>query len=163
MKKKDILVLAFGVAAFPPIWAVLAGKIGVAIAPVALVVAAIYVAANGNTALGIRQSLSYALSVVWTLIALKMVGGLPFPQPVNLYITLFIMGGLAVLIAGFLPQIFDLAALLGGWAIGLTIFTTIGDPGSLALPIQLLIAELVGVWYVGWGLLWFLGKFGSKE
>ena len=29
MKKKDILVLAFGVAAFPPIWAVLAGKIGV--------------------------------------------------------------------------------------------------------------------------------------
>ena len=162
MKKKDILVLAIGIAVFPPIWAVLSGHVGVTVGPVALICAGIYVASKGTPAIGLRQSVSYIASIIWTLAAMKLLEILPFGADINLYVTLFVLGGVAVLIACNLDKVFDLPAWLGGWAIGLTVIAPKGISGMGTLPIQVLVAMLVGVWYVGYGVSVFQRLF-SKE
>ena len=163
MKKKDIIILAVGIAVFPPIWAVLSGHIGVTVGPVALICAGIYVASSGTPAIGLRQSASYIVAVGWTLLAMKLLEVLPFGADVNLYVVLFVMGGVAVLIACSLPKVFDLPAWLGGWAIGLTVIAPKGLSGMGTLPIQVLVAMLVGVWYVGYGVSVFQGLFSKKK
>lgn len=45
--KQEVFILAFGIALFPPIWAVLAPHIGVTTGAVALICAGLYVT-NGN-------------------------------------------------------------------------------------------------------------------
>lgn len=152
MKKRDIIVLAIGIAVFPPIWAVLSGHIGVTVGPVALICASIYVASNGTPSVGVRHSLSYIVSIGWTILAMKMMEILPFGDDGNLYATLFVMGGIAVLIAGFLPKVFDIPAWLGGWAMGLTVIAPKGLAEMGTLPLQMLVAMLAGVWYVGYGV-----------
>ena len=163
MKKKDIIILAIGIAVFPPIWAVLAGHIGVTVGSVALICASIYVASKGTPEIGLRQSASYIVSIGWTLLAMKLLEALPLGEDLKLYVVLFVMGGAAVLIACSLPKVFELQAWLGGWAIGLTVIAPKGFSGMGTLPLQVLAAMLVGVWYVGYGVSVFQRLVSGKK
>lgn len=74
---------------------------------------------------------------------------LSWNQDLELFCILFVMGGVAVLIASAFPKIFYLPAWLSGWAIGLTIMSPLGFDSIGTYPLQIGGAMLVGVWYVG--------------
>ena len=70
----------------------------------------------------------------------------------ELFLTLFVMGGLAVLFGSLAPKWIFTPAWLCGWAIGLTIIGPL-DTGSIGtLPLQIAAAMAAGVFYVGVGV-----------
>lgn len=150
--KKDILILALGIALLPPIWAVIAPFIGVTTGAVALISAAIFVAANGCIKNAVPISLGFVAGLLWTLLAVWLLGILPINASVSLFIVLCVLGGIAVIISCSFPKIFFLPSWLGGWAIGLTVIAPLGISGMGTLPWQLLVSMLIGVWYVGLGV-----------
>ncbi len=146
---RDNLTLALCVALFPPIWAVLAPHIGVQTGAVALICAGLY-SANGNkTEDALRISLGFIAGDIWAVIAIFMMDRLPVVPDAATFITLFALGGLAVLVSSLLPRLFHTAAWLCGWAIGLTVMAPSGWDGVGTYPIQIGAAMLVGIWYVG--------------
>lgn len=77
---------------------------------------------------------------------------LPFNPDVELYCTLFVLGGLAVLIGETLPRYIFTPSWLCGWAIGLTIMGPLNVAEIGTLPVQIGAAMLAGVIYVGIGV-----------
>lgn len=145
----DVWTLAFLIALFPPLWAVLAPYVGVTTGAVALICAGLY-AANGNKRTdAVRISAGFLLGDLWAVLALKIMDLLPFSASLELFITLFLLGGLAVLISGLVPKFIFCPAWLCGWAIGLTVLSPVGLDDMGTLPIEIGAAMLVGVWYVG--------------
>lgn len=82
-------------------------------------------------------------------LALWIMDHLPFGADPNLFCTLFVLGGLAVLLSALAPRFIFCPTWLCGWAIGLTILSPVGFSGMGSLPLQIGAAILVGVWYVG--------------
>lgn len=150
--KKDTLILAFCIALFPPIWAVIAPYIGVTTGAVALICAGLYVTNGNKVSDAVKISLGFLIGDFWAVFALFIMNYLPFNKDINLFITLFILGGLGVIISAFLERWIFCPALLCGWAIGLTILAPVGYGKLGTLPIQIGAAMLVGVWYVGVGV-----------
>lgn len=152
MKKKlnaDVWTLAFGVALFPPLWAVIAPYLKVSTGAVALICAGLY-AANGNKREdAIKISVGFLLGDLWSVLALKIMDTLKWNENVELFGTLFVLGGLAVLISALIPKFIYCPAWLCGWAVGLTILSPAGCENIGTVPIQIGAAMLVGVWYVG--------------
>ncbi len=150
MKKltRPVWTLALCIALFPPLWAVLAPYIGVQTGAVALICAGVYNASTEKRR-ALRMSLGFLAGDAWAVLALWTMEKLPWNPNIELFATLFVLGGCAVLIASLLPKIFNLPAWLSGWAIGLTIMTPMGFLQIGTVPIQIGIAMLVGVWYVG--------------
>ena len=150
--KKEVLALALGIGLLPPIWAVASGHFGITCGAVALICAGIYVA-NGNKAEdGVKISIGFLMSDLWAVIAMWSMEHLPFSADLNTFLTLAVMGAVAVLIASALDKWIFLPAVLCGWAIGLTVMGPFGTAGMGTLPIQIGVAMLAGVWYVGWGV-----------
>ena len=152
MEKKwnrENLTLALCIALFPPIWAVLSPHFGVEVGAVALICAGVYAAAGNQTKLAVPMSLGFLAGDAWAVAALWMMELLPFGQSVSVFLTLFLMGGLAVLIASLLPKIFYCPAWLCGWAIGLTVMGSMDLQNLGSMPLQIGAAMLAGVWYVG--------------
>lgn len=146
---RENLTLALCIALFPPIWAVLAPHIGVQTGAVALICAGVYAAAGNQTKLAVPMSLGFLAGDAWAVLALWVMEHLPLGAEVTLFVTLFVMGGLAVLISSLLPQVFFCPAWLCGWAIGLTILAPMGLGAIGSTPIQIGAAMLAGIWYVG--------------
>ena len=146
---RETLTLALLIALLPPLWAVLAPTLGVQTGAVALICAGVYVAAGNDRKKALPMSLGFLAGDAWAVAALWIMELLPFGGNGNLFVTLCLMGALAVLIASALPKVFFLPAWLCGWAIGLTVM----GPMELKLlgttPLQIAAAMLVGVWYVG--------------
>ena len=146
---RETLTLALLIALLPPLWAVLAPTLGVQTGAVALICAGVYVAAGNDRKKALPMSLGFLAGDAWAVAALWVMELLPFGGNGNLFVTLCLMGALAVLIASALPRVFFLPAWLCGWAIGLTVM----GPMELKLlgttPLQIAAAMLVGVWYVG--------------
>ena len=146
---RETLTLALLIALLPPLWAVLAPTLGVQTGAVALICAGVYVAAGNDRKKALPMSLGFLAGDAWAVAALRIMELLPFGGNGNLFVTLCLMGALAVLIASALPKVFFLPAWLCGWAIGLTVM----GPMELKLlgttPLQIAAAMLVGVWYVG--------------
>ena len=143
---RETLTLALLIALMPPLWAVLAPTLGVQTGAVALICAGVYVAAGNDRKKALPMSLGFLAGDAWAVAALWVMNLLPFGENGNLFVTLCVMGALAVLIASALPKVFFLPAWLCGWAIGLTVM----GPMELKLaPLQIAAAMLVGVWYVG--------------
>lgn len=166
MKQKwnrENLTLALCIAMFPPIWAVLSPRLGVEVGAVALICAGVYAAAGNQTKLAVPMSLGFLAGDVWAVLALWMMELLPFGQGVSLFLTLFVMGGLAVLISSLLPKIFYCPAWLCGWAIGLTVMgpMELGKLGTM--PVQIGAAMLAGVWYVGVAVEWIHQKMCKRK
>lgn len=163
MNEKTIskLTLALGIALLPPIWAVLSPMVGITTGAVALICAGLYVA-NGNKASdALKIAIGFLCGDIWAVIAIFIMEKLSFNPNAELYCTLFVMGGLAVLIGESVPKFIFTPAWLCGWAIGLTIMgpMAIADIGTL--PLQIGAAMIAGVVYVGIGVDAFQKKLIS--
>ena len=156
-KTVNMLTLAFGIAFMPPIWAVLAPFIGIGTGSVALICAGLFVA-NGNRRQDtVKISVGFLLGDLWAYIAVWVMETLQWNPNVELYVTLFVMGGLAVIISETFSSVISTPSWLCGWAIGLTIMGPMQMDGIGTLPIQIGVAMLVGVIYVGVGVDAFQG------
>lgn len=160
---RETLTLALCIALFPPIWAVLAPRIGVQTGAVALICAGVYAAAGNRTELAVPMSLGFLAGDLWAVVALWVMDLLPLGANASLFVTLFVMGGLAVLIASLLPRIFYMPSWLCGWAIGLTIMAPAGLAALGSYPLQIGAAMLAGVWYVGVLVEWIHQKLCRKK
>lgn len=158
MSKRDknewinILTLALGIALLPPLWAVLSPHIGVSTGAVALICAGLYVANGNKVQDGVRISIGFLCGDFWAYCALKIMDVMNLSPDVELFITLFVLGGAAVIIGCIFSRWIYLPAWLCGWAIGLTIMAPVGMGKLNSLPIQIGAAMLAGVWYVGAGV-----------
>lgn len=141
--------LALCIALFPPIWAVVAPYFQVSTGSVALICAGLYVAHGNHPKYALPISLGFVLGDVWAVLALRLMAVLPLSGSAALFVTLFVLGGLAVLLAGLAPHRIDTPSWLCGWAIGLTILSPLAADAVLSLAAQIAVAMLAGVWYVG--------------
>lgn len=151
-KKIRMLTLALGIALLPPIWAVLSPYMGISTGAVALICAGLYVANGNQRKDALKITVGFLCGDLWAVLAVWIMESLPFNLDVELYITLFLMGGLAVIIGETWPRYIFVPSWLCGWAIGLTLMgpMEIQDIGSL--PIQIGAAMIAGVVYVGIGV-----------
>ena len=169
MKKKwtrENLTLALCIALFPPIWAVLSPKFGVEVGAVALICAGVYAAAGNRTELAPSMTFGFFAGDCWAVLALWMMNALQsLGQSGSVFATLFVMGGLAVLISSLLPKFFYCPAWLCGWAIGLTVMGPMELKQLGSMPFQIAAAMFAGVWYVGVLVEWIHQKLcqGKKE
>ena len=153
-KEKQIqkLTLALGIALLPPIWAVLSPYIGVSTGAVALICAGLYVANGNKRSNAFRIAAGFICGDIWAVLAIWIMESLSFHPNVELYVTLFVLGGLAVLIGESVPKYIFVPAWLCGWAIGLTIMGPMSIHTIGTLPIQIGAAMIAGVVYVGIGV-----------
>ena len=151
MKEKRInaLTLAFTVALLPPIWAVLSPYIGVTVGAVALICAGLFACLGNNIKKAIPVSLGFLLGDMWAVIALTIMAHSSLGPNLTLYLTLFVMGGLAVILGTIGEKAIFVPAWLAGWAIGLTIMGPMDAVAVGSIPLQIAAAMLAGVWYVG--------------
>ncbi|SEL00291.1 Protein of unknown function [Pseudobutyrivibrio ruminis] len=151
MKEKwiNVLTLAFTVALLPPIWAVLSPYIGVTVGAVALICAGLFACLGNNIKKAIPVSLGFLLGDVWAFIALTIMAHSTLNPNLTLYLTLFVMGGLAVILGTIGEKAIFVPAWLAGWAIGLTIMGPMDIAAVGSMPLQIAAAMLAGVWYVG--------------
>ncbi len=98
LKKIKMLTLAFGIAFMPPIWAVAAPYIGVSVGAVALICAGLYVANGNQRKDAMKIAAGFLAGDVWAVTAIWIMETLSWNPNLELYLTLFVMGGLAVLI-----------------------------------------------------------------
>lgn len=146
------VALALGIAILPPIWAVLSPYMGVSVGSVALICAAVYVANGNQRRDAVPIIIGFWLGDLWAVLAMWVMEILPIHPDVELYLTLFALGGAAVLIGGAFPKWIYTPSWLCGWAIGLTVMAKEGLSDIGLLPIETGIAMLVGVVYVGIGV-----------
>lgn len=152
IKRIQMLTLAFGIALLPPIWAVLAPHIGVSTGAVALICAGLYVANGNKREDAFKIAMGFLCGDIWAVIAVWVMETMQFNPEVELYITLFVMGGLAVLIGETLSKIIFTPSWLCGWAIGLTIMGSMQVAEIGTMPVQIGVAMIAGVVYVGVGV-----------
>lgn len=152
IKRINTWTLAFGIALIPPVWAVLAPYIGVGTGAVALICAGLYVTNGSKRQDACKIALGFTMGDLWAVTAVWIMEKLPWNPNLELYLTLFIMGGLAVLMGETFGRYVFTPAWLCGWAIGLTIMgpLKIADIGTL--PVQIGAAMIAGVVYVGIGV-----------
>ena len=153
-KEKQIqkLTLAFGIALLPPIWAVLSPYIGVSTGAVALICAGLYVANGNKRCDAFKIAVGFLCGDIWAVLAIWIMESLSFHPNVELYVTLFVLGGVAVLIGESVPKYIFVPSWLCGWAIGLTIMGPMSIHAIGTLPIQIGAAMIAGVVYVGIGV-----------
>ena len=147
-----MLTLAFGIALLPPIWAVAAPYMGVSVGAVALICAGLYVTNGNQRKDAFKITAGFLAGDVWAVLAVRIMETLSFDPNIELYVTLFVMGGAAVLIAETFPSVFFTPAWLCGWAIGLTVMAPVKVADLGTLPIQIAAAMAAGVFYVGVGV-----------
>lgn len=152
IRKINMLILAFGIALLPPIWAVLAPVIGVSTGAVALICAGLYVTNGNKREDAFKISAGFLLGDLWAVIAVAVMEKLTWNPNVELYLTLFVMGGLAVIIGESFGKYIFTPSWLCGWAIGLTIMGPMSLNEIGMLPIQIGVAMIAGVVYVGIGV-----------
>ncbi len=151
MKEKWIntLTLAFTVALLPPIWAVLSIYVGVTVGAVALICAGLFAVLNNDIKMAVPVSIGFLCGDLWAVIATKVMGVSKLGPNMTVYLTLFVLGGLAVIIGSIFEKWIFVPSWLGGWAIGLTIMGPMDSTVLGTMPIQIAAAMLAGVWYVG--------------
>lgn len=166
-KRIQMLTLALGIALLPPIWAVLSPYIGISTGAVALICAGLYVTNGNQRKDALKITIGFLCGDLWAVLAIWIMESLPFHPDAELYGTLFVLGGLAVIIGETFAKYIFVPAWLCGWAIGLTIMgpMKVQDIGSL--PIQIGAAMIAGVVYVGIGVDMFqkmlLKKFMEEK
>lgn len=148
-KWMNILTLAFTIALLPPLWAVFSGICGVTVGAVAMIVAGFYVAAGNTIKKAWQIMLGFLCGDVWAVIATCIMAFFNFNPNVELYSTLFVMGSLAVILGSLLEKWILVPAWLSGWAIGLSILGPLAPRDFGTLPLQIAVAMIAGVWYVG--------------
>ena len=147
--KKEIVTLGLLIAILPPVWAVASPYLGNSVGPIALIAAGIY-GANGNRFEDAhRIALGYLAGDIWSLIATVIMRHTPIHPDLTLFLTLAVLGFLVVVISNRFPRQFYMAAWLAGWAIGMLTMNLDTVTPLANLTVQIAIAMLVGVYYVG--------------
>ena len=147
--KKEVLTLAALIAVLPPLWAVLSPYIGISVGPVALICAGIY-ATNGNKFRDAHKiALGYLAGDIWALIAYEIMAYTPLNADLTLFLTLAVFGFILVLISSKWPGIIHMPSWLTGWAIGMLAMNLDKTTPVLSLTVQIAVAMLAGVYYVG--------------
>ena len=149
---KNKLTLALGIALLPPIWAVLSHYIGVTTGAVALICAGVYVANGNKVSDALKIAIGFLLGDAWAVIAIFVMEKMSLNPNLELFLTLCVMGGLAVLIGESVPKFIYTPSWLCGWAIGLTIMGPMAIAEIGTLPLQIGAAMIAGVVYVGIGV-----------
>ncbi|SEA37915.1 Protein of unknown function [Pseudobutyrivibrio sp. ACV-2] len=151
MKEKwiNVFTLAFTVALLPPIWAVLSPYIGVTVGAVALICAGLFACLGNDIKKAIPVSMGFVLGDVWAVVALQIMAHSSLNPNLTLYLTLFVLGGLAVILGSIGEKVIFVPAWLAGWAIGLTIMGPMDINLIGSMVPQIAVAMLAGVWYVG--------------
>ena len=149
MKKKEILTLALLIAIMPPAWAVLSPYLGNTVGPIALICAGIY-GTNGNKFKDAHKiALGYLTGDIWALIAFEIMAHTPINPDITLFLTLAVFGFILVVISARFENIIHMPSWLTGWAIGMLTMNLDTNTPVLSLTVQIAVAMLVGVYYVG--------------
>lgn len=149
MTKKEILTLALLIAVMPPAWAVLSPYMGISVGPVALICAGIY-ATNGNKFKDAHKiALGYLAGDIWALIAFEIMAHTPLNPDLTLFLTLAVFGFILVIISARFANIIHMPSWLTGWAIGMLAMNLDTTTPVMSLTVQIGIAMLAGVYYVG--------------
>lgn len=94
-RKAETWTLALCIALLPPLWAVAAPYLNVTTGAVALICAGLC-AANGDKAADApRISAGFLLGDFWAWLALVLMDRMSFAPDAELFVTLFVLGGLA--------------------------------------------------------------------
>ncbi len=149
MTKKEILTLALLIAVMPPAWAVLSPYMGISVGPVALICAGIY-ATNGNKFKDAHKiALGYLAGDIWALIAFEIMAHTPINPDLTLFLTLAVFGFILVILSARFANIINMPSWLTGWAIGMLAMNLNTSTPVMSLTVQIGIAMLAGVYYVG--------------
>jgi hypothetical protein len=151
MKEKwiNVFTLAFTVAFLPPFWAVASTYVGVTVGAVALICAGLFAVLGNDIKMALPVSIGFLCGDVWAVIAAKVMAASTLGPNLTVYLTLFVLGGCAVIIGSVFEKIIFVPAWLCGWAIGLTIMGPMDSTALGNMPLQIGVAMLAGVWYVG--------------
>ena len=148
-KRKEVLTLAALIAVLPPLWAVLSPYIGISVGPVALICAGIY-ATNGNKFEDAHKiSLGYLAGDIWALIVFEIMAHTPLNADLTLFLSLAVFGFILVIISSEWANIIHMPSWLTGWAIGMLAMNLDKTTPVLSLTVQIGVAMLAGVYYVG--------------
>ena len=149
MKRKETLTLALLIAVMPPAWAVISPYLGNSVGPVALICAGIY-ATNGNKFRDAHKiALGYLAGDIWALIAFEIMAHTPLNPDLTLFLTLAVFGFILVVISNKFSNIIHMPSWLTGWAIGMLTMNLDKTTPIMSLTVQIAVAMLVGVYYVG--------------
>ena len=149
MNRKETLTLALLIAVMPPAWAVISPYLGNTVGPVALICAGIY-ATNGNKFKDAHKiALGYLAGDIWALIAFEIMAHTPINPDLTLFLTLAVFGFILVVISNKFSNIVHVPSWLTGWAIGMLTMNLDKTTPVMSLTVQIAVAMLVGVYYVG--------------
>lgn len=109
------IALVTGIALFPPLWAVLALYINVSAGAFALICAGLFVANGNNKNDAIKILIGFLLGDFWAWLALWAMDTMTLNEDVELFVTLFVLGGLAVMILPLLSKWIFCPSWLCGW------------------------------------------------
>ena len=145
----NVVTLALLVAILPPAWAVASPYLGNTVGPIALISAGIYGANNNQFKDALKISIGYLLGDLWALISAEVMARPVINGDLQLFLTLFVMGFLVVIVSNMAPKYVYMPSWLAGWAIGMLTMNLDPNTPRLSLFIQIAVAMLVGVYYVG--------------
>lgn len=146
---KEVWTLAALIAVLPPLWAVASPYLGNTVGPIALIAAGIY-ATNGNNFKDAHKiALGYLLGDLWSYAVTVIMASTPFNADLTLFLALAVFGFLVVIISSKLPDFIHMPAWLAGWAIGMLTMNLDTSTPLMSLTVQIAVAMLVGVYYVG--------------
>lgn len=145
----ETVSLALCVALLPPIWAVAAPHLNIKTGAVALICAGLYAAKGNKKEDALKITVGFLCGDIWAVLALKFMEAINWQSDLKLFVTLFILGGAAVIISGIWSKWIYTASWLCGWAIGLTILSETEPTAIISYTVQIAVAMIVGVWYVG--------------
>ena len=149
MNRKEIITLALLIAILPPAWAVISPYLGISVGPVALICAGIY-GTNGNKFKDAHKiALGYLAGDIWALIAFEIMAHTPINPDLTLFLTLAVFGFILVIISAKFSNIIHMPSWLTGWAIGMLAMNLDTTTPVMSLTVQIAVAMLVGVYYVG--------------
>ena len=149
MNRKETLTLALLIAVMPPAWAVISPYLGNTVGPVALICAGIY-ATNGNKFKDAHKiALGYLAGDIWALMAFEIMAHTPLNPDLTLFLTLAVFGFILVVISNKFSNIIHMPSWLTGWAIGMLTMDLDKTTPIMSLTVQIAVAMLVGVYYVG--------------
>lgn len=148
-KYKEVLTLALLVGILPPIWAIVSPYIGIHVGPISLIAAGIY-GANGNKFEdSFKIVVGYIAGDIWSLVSVIIMDKTPINANITLWITLFVLGFMAVIISAKLPKHIYLPSFLSGWAIAMLAMNLDTTTSLIRMTVEIGVAMLVGVYYVG--------------
>ena len=90
---------------------------------------------------------------IWAVLAIWIMETLSINPNVELYCVLFVLGGLAVLIGESLPKWIFVPSWLCGWGDRSCVDGTLSVAELGSLPIQIGVAMIAGIVYVGIGVV----------